>query len=587
MSKEGENKLWDFSLFARIMTYVKPYKVLFYFTSFLTIALAILGIAKPIIIGKMVKDNINNLDVESLLYNTILVIALMIVEGLAQYYFSYNANVLGQRIVEDLRNKLIKHVLRFRLKFYDKTPIGRLVTRVVSDMETIADIFAQGVLVIIGDILKLVGVLIAMFVINWKLSLLVLIPIPILLIATNIFKRAIKTAFQQVRLQIAQLNTFVQEHITGMNIVQIFGREQEEAKRFRVINEKHKAAHIKSVWAYSIFFPVVEILSALSLALLVVYVVLQAQIPGIDIATIAKDLTVFILFIHMLYRPIRMLADRFNTLQMGMVSAERVFNLLDKDERIKTPEHPIVLEHFEGKVSFKNVWFAYNDEDWVLKNVSFEVNPGQTVALVGSTGAGKSTIINLLSRFYEFQEGDICIDDHDIRQLDLEFIRQNISVVLQDVFLFSGSIKKNITLEDSSITDEKLIAAAKTVGAHDFISGLPNSYDFDVKERGGMLSAGQRQLLAFIRAYVYNPKILILDEATSSVDTETELLIQKAIDKLTENRTSIVIAHRLSTIKKADKIFVLDEGEIIESGSHNELLDQNGAYKRLYDLQFR
>lgn len=585
MSKE--NNTWDFSLFKRVMTYISPYKPLFYFTAFLTIALVGLGLIKPIIIGDMVKENINNFDTQALLQNTILVIGLMIIEAIAQYYFSFNANLLGQRIVEDLRNTLIKHVLKFKLKYFDKTPIGQLVTRAVSDMETIADIFAQGILVIIGDVLKLVGVLIAMFVINWKLSILVLLPIPILLWATNLFKKAIKSAFEQVRTQVSKLNTFVQEHITGMNIVQIFGREQEEAKQFREINKKHRNAHIKSVWAYSIFFPVVEILSALSLTFLVIFLVLQADVPGIDISSIAKDLTVFILFIHMLYRPIRMLADRFNTLQMGLVSAKRVFAILDQDETIPVVKNPKKITQFEGKVDFKNVWFAYNNEEWVLKDISFEVNKGETIALVGATGAGKSTIINLLSRFYEFQKGSIAVDAEDIRELDLEQIRQNISVVLQDVFLFSGSIKKNISLEDDSISDEQIIEASKAVGAHDFISKLPNGYDFDVRERGGMLSAGQRQLLAFIRAYVYNPKILVLDEATSSVDTETELLIQNAIERLTQNRTSIVIAHRLSTIQKADRIYVMDNGKIIEHGSHEELLAIDGAYKRLYDLQFK
>ena len=580
-----EGKTWDFKLFWRIMQYVKPYRLVFIATSLLTIFLSVLGLAKPIIIGNMVKNNINQLDKEGLLFWAIVVVVLMIIEAIAQYYHSYKANWLGQKIVQDIRNEIFKKTTSFKLKYFDKTPIGRLVTRVISDMETIADIFSEGVLVIIGDILKLIGVLIAMFVINWKLSLLVMIPIPLLLIATNIFKKAIKDAFQMVRTQVAQLNTFVQEHITGMNIVQIFGREKQEAKTFRKINEEHRDAHIKSVWAYSIFFPVVEILSALSLAFLVIYIVLQADVPDQEIAVLAKDLTVFILFIHMLYRPIRMLADRFNTLQMGMVSAERVFNIIDTDERILQEEEN--TQSVEGNVRFNNVWFAYNDEEWVLKNISFEVKAGETIALVGATGAGKSSIINLLSRFYEFQKGEILIDGVDIRKTDIEHLRNHISVVLQDVFLFSGSIYRNITLDDKDISKEQVMNAAIDVGAHQFISSLPNGYDFDVRERGGMLSAGQRQLLSFIRAYVYNPKILVLDEATSSVDTETEILIQNAIDKLTENRTSIVIAHRLSTIKKADKIFVLDKGEIIESGTHDELLKQNGAYKRLYDLQFK
>jgi ATP-binding cassette, subfamily B, multidrug efflux pump len=580
-----KNKTWDVKLFWRIMHYAKPYRLVFIATALLTIFLAILGIVKPIIIGNMVKDNISQLDKDGLLFWTLIVIALMIIEAVAQYYHSFNANWMGQSIVKDIRNELFRKTTHFKLKYFDKTPIGRLVTRAVSDMEAISEIFSEGILVIIGDVLKLVGVLIAMFAINWKLSLLIMVPIPILLIATNIFKRAIKTAYEMVRTQVAQLNTFVQEHVTGMNIVQIFGREKQEAKNFRNINAEHRDAHIKTVWAYSIFFPVVEILSALSLALLVIYLVMQTSVPGQDISTIASDLTTFILFIHMLYRPIRMLADRFNALQMGMVAAERVFDVLDTDERIVQEDN--IKKPIEGNVSFKNVWFAYNDDEWVLKNISFDVKAGEKVALVGATGAGKSTIINLMSRFYEFQKGDILIDGVDIRKTNIEHLRNHISVVLQDVFLFSGSVLENITLNDKNITKEDVINAAKSVGAHQFISALPNDYNFDVRERGGMLSAGQRQLLSFIRAYVYNPKILVLDEATSSVDTETELLIQNAIEKLTENRTSIIIAHRLSTIKKADKIIVIDKGEIIESGTHDELLKLNGAYKRLYDLQFK
>jgi len=477
---------------------------------------------------------------------------------------------------------LFKHVTRFKLRYFDRTPIGQLVTRVVSDIETIAEIFSQGILVILGDILKLVVVVVVMFIYNWKLSLLVLTPIPLLLIATNIFKNAIKKAFQQVRTQVSVLNTFVQEHLTGMNIVQIFNREEAESDKFRDINDKHRQAHIRSVWAYSVFFPVVEILSAISLAVLVWWGARESLAGDISVG----DLVTFILFIYMLFRPIRQLADRFNVLQMGMVGSQRVFKVLDTDERIADTGHK-TGERLEGAIEFQNVWLAYEEDDYVLRDISFEVNKGEVVAFVGATGAGKSSVINLLSRFYEFQKGDILIDDHSIREYELDFLRNEIAVVLQDVFLFSDTIHHNITLGDKHISREQVIEAAEAVGAHEFIMELPGNYDFDVRERGGMLSSGQRQLISFIRAYVYNPSILVLDEATSSVDTETEILIQNAIDRITEGRTSIVIAHRLSTIQKADKIIVMDEGKILEMGSHAELLEHGGAYKNLFDLQFK
>lgn len=582
MSQNIAGKAFDLSVFRRVMGFVKPYQVVFYLTLFLTILTAAVSVVRPMLIGTAIDQYIIKDDPEGLLILTLIVIGLLVVEAVFQFYQTYYANWLGQNVTIDLRSKLFRHVTRFKLRYFDRTPIGQLVTRVVSDIETVAEIFSQGILIIMGDILKLVVVVVVMFIYNWQLTLLVLLPIPLLLVATNIFKNAIKKAFQQVRTQVSVLNTFVQEHLTGMNIVQIFNREEAESQKFRVINEKHRRAHIRSVWAYSVFFPVVELLSAVSLAMLVWWGARESLEGQITVG----DLVTFILFIYMLYRPIRQLADRFNVLQMGIVGSQRVFKVLDTDEQI-VDTGTLTKERLHGEIEFKNVWLAYEDDDYVLRDISFEVKRGQVVAFVGSTGAGKSSVINLLSRFYEFQKGDICIDGASIRDYELDFVRSEIAVVLQDVFLFSDTIHNNITLGNTDISRSQVIEAAKAVGAHNFIMQLPGNYDFDVKERGGMLSSGQRQLISFIRAYVYNPSILVLDEATSSVDTETEVLIQNAIDRITKGRTSIVIAHRLSTIQRADTIIVMDQGKIIEKGSHNELLAQNGAYKNLFDLQFK
>jgi ATP-binding cassette, subfamily B, multidrug efflux pump len=573
---------FDMSLLKRVMGFIKPYKLVFYVTFALTIGSAIIGVIRPILMGKAIDVYVLQNDANGLLIITLVVIALLILEAVVQFYQSYYANWLGQSVTIDLRSRLFRHIAAFKLRYFDRTAIGQLVTRVVSDIETVAEIFSQGILIILGDLLKLIVVVIVMFVYNWQLTLVVLIPIPLLLWATNIFKNSIKKSFQQVRSQVGILNSFVQEHLTGMNVVQIFNREAAESEKFRVINARHRKAHIDSVWAYSVFFPVVEILSAISLSMLVWW---GAKDSLAGTATVG-DLVAFILFIYMLYRPIRQLADRFNILQMGMVGSQRVFAILDTDERI-SEDGNYKTDRIAGEIAFKDVWFAYKDEDFVLKDLSFEVKSGEVVAFVGATGAGKSSVINLLSRFYEFQKGSILVDGVDIREYDLNYLRSEIAVVLQDVFLFSDSIYNNITLGDQSITREQVIEAAKVVGAHNFIMQLPGGYDFDVKERGGMLSVGQRQLISFIRAYVYNPGILVLDEATSSVDTETEELIQAAIEQLTKGRTSIVIAHRLSTIQKADKIIVLDQGHILEMGSHQQLISREGPYKRLFDLQFK
>lgn len=573
-------KAFDTKLFARVMVYAKPYMKVFYWAFFLTIFLAGVGVLRPILIGDAVDKYIVENDATGLLYITLIIVGLLFLEAVAQFYETYYSNWIGQSVTIDLRSKLFTHITSFKLKYFDKTAIGTLVTRCISDIETISQIFSQGLLTIMGEILKLVVVIAAMFIISWKLTLYVLLPIPLLIVAMIVFKNAIKKAFQEVRNQVAKLNAFVQEHLTGMVIVQVFNREDREKQKFEAINERHKKAHIRSVWAYSIFFPVVEILSAISLSFLVWW-----GAGGVLDGDIKRGhLITFILFIYMLFRPIRQLADRFNVLQMGMVGSERVFKVLDTKERIE--DDGTLTSGIKGNIKFEDVWFAYNDDEWVLKGISFEAKEGETVAFVGATGAGKSSVVNLVNRFYEFQKGKITIDGIPIGDFDLDYLRDEIAVVLQDVFLFSNSIEKNITLENNDIAKEQVIKAAEAVGAAQFIERLPGKYEYDVKERGGMLSVGQRQLISFIRAYVYNPKILILDEATSSVDTESEIMIQKAIDRLTENRTSIVIAHRLSTIRKADKIIVMDKGKILEQGTHNELLEAKGHYKKLFDLQF-
>ncbi|MFL2585805.1 MAG: ABC transporter ATP-binding protein [Parvicellaceae bacterium] len=578
-------KAWDSQLFKRIIGISKPHSKLLFFGVSITFLLAFLSPLRPFIIGKLVGEYVRAGDEKSLLYGTLLVIGLLIIESLLLVAISYLSSDLGQRVVKDLRDQLFKHITRLRLRYFDQNPIGMLVTRSVSDMETIADIFSQGILVILGDLLKLTGVLIFMFYINWQLTLIVLIPIPLLIFSTNIFKKAIKSSFQEVRKHISSLNSFVQEHITGMNIVQIFSREDIEAKKFSKINMAHKKAHIKSIMAYSIFFPVVEILSALSIALLVLYSVWSISYGEVDYVVVTTQMLSFILYVQMLFRPIRMLADRFNTLQMGMVGSARVFELMD-NTAIITQNNQISNNNFKGSINFKDVFFSYDEKLWVFNGLTFEVKAGQTVAVVGPTGAGKTSLINLVSRFYEFQKGTITLDGNDIRNLDINNLRSKIAVVLQDVFLYNTTIMENITLGDESISYEVVISSAKKVGIHDFINQLPGGYDFEVKERGGVLSSGQRQLISFLRAFVYNPQLLILDEATSSIDSASEELIQNATEEITKNRTSVIIAHRLSTIKKADCILVMESGKIVEKGTHEDLLQLKGHYFDLYENQF-
>ncbi len=589
--------------FKRIFQYLKPYRGVFFFTLFATLFLAVLSPIRPFIIGFMIdkyvmgasfeegKSVINNIDTSffnesnGLWYWTLVAISTLIIEAVFRFIIVYASNWLGQSIIKDIRNNLFSHLQGFKTQYFDKNPIGRVVTRLVSDTEAFAEIFSNGIINIIGDVVTLLIVVTFMFTINWKFTLMVLIPIPILLYATKIFKNSIKKAYQTESKQVSKLNSFVQERIIGMSLLQLFTREKTEYDKFININKEHRNAHIKTVWAYSIFFPVVEILSSISIAFVIFYA--SYQIIDNPLKEVSGgQLFAFILYINMLYRPIRMLADKFNVLQRGLVRSKNIFEVLDDDQKITPKEEHTISDDFKGNVSFEDVSFAYNEPEYVLKNVSFNIKEGETVAFVGATGAGKSTIINILGRFYEYQKGSVKIDDNDLRSFSSASIRKNIAVVLQDIFLFSDSIYNNITLYNKNITKTQVIEAAKKVGVHDFISKLPGGYDFNVKERGGVLSTGQRQLISFIRAYIYNPKILILDEATSSIDTETEEMIQLAIDKLTEGRTSIIIAHRLSTIKNASKIIVLEKGEIIEMGSHEELMNNKGHYFNLHEIQF-
>ena len=579
---EISGKTFDAPLLKRVLKYVKPYLNIFYGTAIFAILIAFLSPARPLLIQYAFDNYILTPNEDKLLLLTLLLVGLLFAESILQYFYTYWSNFLGQSVIRDLRLQVYKKIIHFKQQYFDKNPIGALVTRVVSDIETISDIFSQGLLVIIADILKLIIVIVVMFVTDWRLTFFSLASTPLLLIATYWFKRSIKGAFQDVRKQVSALNTFVQEHIVGMYIVQLFNRENVEFKKFKAINNSHKEAHIRSIWYYSVFFPIVEILSAISIGLLIWW-------GGIEAATTTDvtlgELIAFILYIHMLFRPIRQLADRFNVLQMGMVASERVFKVLDTDDTISN-FGKISLNNCRGDIEFKNVWFAYNDEDWVLRDVSFKVSAGETLALVGATGAGKSSIINLLTRNYEINKGSILIDGIDYLEYDLNSLRENIAVVLQDVFLFSDTIYNNIIL-GRDISLDRVKAYAKDIEIDDFIQSLPNSYHYNVRERGGMLSLGQRQLISFVRAYVNQPKILVLDEATSSIDSESESLIQRSSEKLTKDRTSIVIAHRLATVQNADTIILLEDGKLIEEGSHPELLSINGKYKLLYDLQFQ
>lgn len=580
--KESAGEIIDFKVLRQLYGFVQPYRFQFYSLVFLTIALAVLAPMRPYFIQIAIDEHVALGDMSGLINIVYLLIGLMILQAVVQWAHTYYSGWIGQVIIKDIRVKLYKHLLKLRLKFFDNTPIGRLVTRNISDIETLADVFSEGLAAIIGDLLQIITILGVMFYIDWKLTLVSLSTLPLMIISTYVFKEKIKVTFNDVRNAVSNLNSFLQEHITGMNIVQIFNREKREFEKFKEINREHRTAHIRSVLYYSVYFPVAEIIQAIGIGLVVWYGAVGVLGMELQIGILIS----FIMYLQLFFRPIRMIADRFNTLQMGVVSSSRIFKLLASSEHIAN-EGSFKPEKIHGNIRLENVWFAYTEEEYVLKNINFEVQKGQTVALVGATGAGKSSIINLISRFYEINKGQILIDGTDIREFELGILRKHIGVVLQDVFLFSNSIYYNITLGNPNITREQVMEAAELVGARKFIERLPGGLDYNVMERGSTLSVGQRQLISFVRAMVYNPEILILDEATSSVDTETEELIQESIEKMMKGRTSIVIAHRLSTIQKADQIIVLHKGEIVETGTHDSLLEKGGYYTQLHQMQLK
>ncbi len=583
MRNKKTTNVFDIHIFKRLMGHAKMYKTHFATATFTAISLALITAFRPYLIIQTVDNYIQTKDAEGLLEYTLFIFSVLIVEVLLHLSFIYIANWLGQHIIKDIRTQLFDHVIRFKMSYFDKSSVGQMVTRVVSDVETIAQFFGQGLFMIVSDILKMFVIATCMLYIDWKLALISFAVLPILIYATKIFQKSIKVAFQQVRTQVANLNGFVQERVTGMKIVQLFGREKIEYNKFVEINETHKKAHIKTVWYFSIFYPIAEILSSVAVGLIVWYGGVQAAFEG---SVTTGEVVGFIMMSEMLFRPLRQIADKFTTLQMGMVAGDRVFEIMDTHESI-SKEGNIHLKELTGSIQFKDVYFSYIKGETVLKGISLDVSPGETVAIVGATGAGKSTIINLINRFYEIDSGHISIDNESIENYTLSSLRKHVAVVLQDVFLFSDSIYNNITLKNKNISLKTVQEAAKKIGIHDFIMSLPNDYHYNVKERGSMLSSGQRQLIAFLRAYVSNPSILILDEATSSVDSHSEQMIQYATDTITKNRTSIIIAHRLATIKKADKIIVMDKGLVVEQGNHPQLLEkENGFYKNLFEKQF-
>ena len=582
MDKDS-GKAFDTRLFKRLLAHTRPYRITFYGVALAAVLLSAFAVMTPIIVEQIIDDAIKKSDEEKLLMLTLAMAGVLFGQVISQLSFNYYANWLGESVIKDIRINLFQHMLGFRMKYFDNSSLGVLVTRAVADMQRIGEIFSQGFFVIVADLLKMLVAAVVMLVINWRLALIVFAILPVILYATRLFQKAMKVAFTEVRAQVSNLNSFVQERITGMKIVQLFTREKIESEKFRNINEKHQNAWLKTVWYNSIFFPIAEIVSSIAVGLIVWYGGLQ------NVSDLAREefgtIFAFILLIDMLFRPLRQIADKFNTLQMGMVAANRVFKILDTQSNIQDVG-TITKDDVKGNIKFSNVRFGYLEDEEVLHGISFDVRSGETVAIVGATGAGKSTIINLLNRFYEINSGSILVDGIDIKDFKLNSLRAQIAVVLQDVFLFADTIANNISLKDPSISLETIEAAAKQIGVDEFITSLPGGYEYNVKERGTMLSSGQRQLIAFLRAYVSNPSILVLDEATSSVDTYSEQLIQRATEKITEGRTSIIIAHRLATIKKADKIIVMDAGEIVETGTHEELLKQGGYYSNLYEAQF-
>ena len=578
-----EKKAFDISLFKRLLQYIKPYKLVFFGTLIYVIGLAIFGALRPYVLQQAIDEHVALKNYNGFMYFVIIMLVLLILEVICQLLFIYYASWLGQSVVKDIRVKLYKHMLSFKMKYFDNSSVGVLITRAVTDMERIADIFGEGLFMIASDILKMAVVGGFMVWMNWKLSLIVFVTLPIMVFATKLFQKYMKRAFEEVRNEVANLNSFVQERITGMKILQLFTREDTEYKNFTIINERHKKGWLKTVWYNSIFFAVTEVLGSLTLGAVIWAGGLMVVVNN---SVSLGDLTAYIMFIPMMFRPLNQIANKFNTLQMGMVAADRVFKVLDTTSQIDDAG-TLIASHFKGDIEFKDVHFSYIENEEVLKGISFEVKAGQTIAIVGATGAGKSTIINLLNRFYDIQKGSICIDEINVKDITLKSLRAQIAVVLQDVFLFADTILNNITLKDPNISETEVLLAAKEIGVHDFIMTLPGGYHYNVKERGVMLSSGQRQIISFLRAYVTNPSILILDEATSSVDNYTEQLIQQATDKITKDRTSIIIAHRLATVKKADNIIVLDSGKIVEQGTHKQLLKKkDGYYRNLYEVQF-
>ncbi len=581
--KKEKGKIFDLKLFSKLMIYVRPYQSTYYFVMVSAILLAAFSSLTPYLLKVVVDDFIRLKDYDGMVLVIGMMLATLLAEVLFQFLFVYFANWLGQRVIQDLRVALFQKIVGFRMAYFDRSAVGRLVTRAVNDIETIASIFSQGLFMIIADLLKMLVVTVIMVVMDWQLSLIVFSILPIILYATRLFQKSMKSAFEEVRLQVANLNSFVQERITGIQIVQLFHREKIEYNNFMAINEKHKKAWLKTVWYNSIFFPVAEIASSITLGLLVWYGGLNVVGGGsISLGTIF----LFIQMSQMLFRPLRHIADKFNTLQMGMVATERIFNITETESKIAN-DGQWDPEHLEGKISIRKLRFSYTSGEEVIRGIDLEIQPGERIAIVGATGAGKSTLINLLSRFYEFDKGAIDLDDHSIRDFKLSSLRKHVGIVLQDVFLFADTIFNNITLHNPNITRAKVEDAARQIGVHEFIESLPGGYDYNVKERGVMLSSGQRQLIAFLRVYLSQPSVLVLDEATSSVDSHSEELIKKATHKITANKTSILIAHRLSTIKNADRIVVMDDGKIVEVGTHKDLMAiENGFYAQLYKIQF-
>jgi ATP-binding cassette subfamily B protein len=585
MSQEKTKaKVLDISLFSRVLSLTKPYKSTFYFCIALSIILAPITMLRPILTGKAINSFIYYKNFEGLLIISLIIVGLLILEFILRYFFTYRTEWLGLSIIKDMRVNIFRHISHLRLSFFDKTPIGTATTRTINDLESINEVFGQGSISILADLILIVSVMAYMLIYNWKLGLASMTTLPFFVYATYRFKEGIKVSFQKVRAEVARINAFLQEHITGVKIIQLFNAYDREYKKFDTINQSHLKANIDSIWHYAVFFPIVEILSTISVSFMIGTGAFLLLYGKIDLAH-AGDLATYIMLINMLYRPLRMLADKFNTLQMGMVASERVFHIMDTQEFIKD-NGKIIATKLQGKVSFKNVSFEYIENVSVLKNISFEIEAGKTLAIVGATGSGKTSTIGIISRFYEYNSGEVLIDDKNIRDYTLASLRGNMAVVLQDVFLFKGSIYENITLGDTSISLEKVKEVSQLLGLHDFIMTLPGNYMYEVKERGVTLSVGQRQLISFVRALVSDPSILILDEATSSVDTHSEILIQSAIEKMIKGRTAIIIAHRLSTIKHADKILVFEQGNIIEQGSHQDLMLHSGNYKNLYEMQF-